>query len=171
MTCDKFKDLLPFYAEGDISDDDRLKVDDHLKGCASCREALSFFENLETALVSRSEIRPSARRTATAVTERLGLKPRRRFAVSWTGVPALAGFALALVGVILLFVRIPVPDLSAFGSSDFSLRLTALVEKWSLEMAQLGSGGNELVLLSVYSGLFALIMLTGSWMVLRFVRD
>jgi hypothetical protein len=33
------------------------------------------------------------------------------------------------------------------------------------------AGGSEWVLLSAYLGLFALIMLTGSWMVLRFVRE
>lgn len=172
MTCDKFEDLLPFYAEGDIGDDDRLRVDEHLKGCASCRESLAFFEDLETALISRSEIRPPARRTVAEVTERLGLGSRRRwYSVSWAGVPALAGFALALVGVILLFVRIPIPEMPAFANNDLFLGFTALVEKWTLEAAQLGSGGDEWVLLTVYSTLFAMILFAGSWMVLRFVRD
>ncbi len=172
MTCDKFEDLLPFYAEGDIADDDRLRVDEHLKGCASCRESLAFFEDLETALVSRSEIRPPARRTAAAVTERLGLDTRRRwYSISWAGAPALAGIALALVGVLLLFVRLPIPEMPSLTNSDFFLWFTALIEKWTLETAQLGSGGDEWVLLTVYSTLFAMILFSGSWMVLRFVRD
>lgn len=47
MNCDIVQDLLPLYAEGMVSPASRALVEEHLKDCPDCRQAL---EELKTAL-------------------------------------------------------------------------------------------------------------------------
>ena len=68
LSCDIVKDLLPLYAEGMVSPSSREAVDEHIGGCAACREALAGFQQ-ETVVPVQ---------TNTAALEHLQRKIRRR---------------------------------------------------------------------------------------------
>ena len=40
MNCLQVRDGLPLYVGGDLTDDERNAVDEHLQGCADCRVRL-----------------------------------------------------------------------------------------------------------------------------------
>lgn len=169
MSCEKFEDLLPLYAEGDLSAQERRRVDEHVASCARCRESLAFFSELETSLSSLRELRPSPGRTAASVSERLGLRPRRYARRSFVNVPAIASAGFIVLGLVLYDLRSLVAEffvrMGVGASNGYSRAVTDLTQG-----AVRASGGSEWVLIGVYAGVFALVMLTGSWMVLRFVR-
>ncbi len=179
MSCDAFDDLLPLYAEGELGADERKRVDEHVAACASCRESLSFYRELESSLVSRESLRPSPAKAAAAVTARLGLRKRSRTLDAHVGVPALASAGFILLGIVLFVFRGAVARFftDAAGRSvglpgpEFSNDVSRAVEGWTRGVGQIAGLGNEWVLLSVYAGILALVLLTGSWMVLKFVRE
>ena len=39
---DEAEELLPWYATGQLDEDDRIRVEDHLSACSDCREQLTF---------------------------------------------------------------------------------------------------------------------------------
>ncbi|MBP2681256.1 MAG: putative zinc-finger [Candidatus Krumholzibacteriota bacterium] len=169
MSCEKFEDRLPLYVEGDLSAEERSRVDDHLGSCARCRESLAFYRELETSLSSLRELRPSPARTAAAVSERLGLRPRRHARRSFVNVPAMVSAGFIVLGLVLYDFRNFVAEffnrMGVGASNGYSRAVTDLTQG-----AALVSGGSEWVLITILAGVFALVMLTGSWMVLRFLR-
>ena len=75
-----------------------------------------------------------------------------------------------LAGIILFVFRNTIAQFLARFDEGFQIRLSPLADELMRDPARF-AGGDELTLLAVYVGVFALIMLTGSWMVLRFVRS
>jgi predicted anti-sigma-YlaC factor YlaD len=169
VSCEKFEDLLPLYVEGDLPAEERSRVDEHVASCARCRESLAFYSELETSLTSLRSLRPSHVRTAAAVSDRLGLRPRRRARRSFVNVPAIVSAGVIVLGIVLYDFRNIVADFFARvgvgASNGYSRAVTDLTQG----AAQV-SGGSEWVLITIFAGVFALVMLVGSWMVLRFVR-
>lgn len=47
MPCDEYKRLLMAYIDEEISDGDRLRLEEHLRGCAECRAELDGFRHLK----------------------------------------------------------------------------------------------------------------------------
>jgi predicted anti-sigma-YlaC factor YlaD len=58
MRCVEFVDLISDYLQGDVSDEQRVRIEHHLDGCSGCRVAL---EQIKTV------IRVSGRLTAADV--------------------------------------------------------------------------------------------------------
>jgi predicted anti-sigma-YlaC factor YlaD len=173
MDCRDCEKLLPLYHDGELDRNDRARVDAHVESCAGCRDALAFYAELETSLGERRALRPPAGRTAVRVIDHFGLRPRRSLFGSLAGVPGMISGALILVGVLLLLIKNPfteVPALFTRIGDGFSFGLSPRLASWANEISQL-SGTGEWMLISLYIGVFALIMLAGSWMVLRFVRE
>ncbi|UCH83794.1 MAG: zf-HC2 domain-containing protein [Candidatus Latescibacterota bacterium] len=173
MNCSDIENLLPRYHEDELDADDRRRVDSHVADCVNCRESLAFFAALETSLSERRALRPAATRTAARVIGRLGLRQRSFVLRSLFNAPGLASVTLIVVGVFLLLIKNPFVELPAVLSRMgdwFSLGLSPKLASWLNEIAQV-SGDGEWMLIGLYLGVFALIMLMGSWMVLRFVRD
>ncbi|UCG52755.1 MAG: zf-HC2 domain-containing protein [Candidatus Latescibacterota bacterium] len=170
MNCNDLENLLPVYLEGDLPGDAKVRVDEHLERCADCRKALDFYRELESSLVERRVLRPSPGRVAARVAERLGIRARRPAFNTWVGVPGILSAALILFGVVMLFIRNPVKEFFVRYEDGLSIRLSPKLGEWVTQISQIGGGG-DWVLLTVYGGVFALIMLTGSWMVLKFVRE
>jgi predicted anti-sigma-YlaC factor YlaD len=173
MDCKDFETLLPLYHEEELDGDDRRRVDAHAETCADCRESLAFFAELESSLNERSAIRPRASRTAARVIDHLGLQPRPSLLRGLLSIPGLTSMALIVVGVFLLVIKNPFVELPATLSrmgDGFSFGISPKLASWINEISQV-SGTGEYMLIAMYLGVFALIMLTGSWMVLKFVRD
>jgi anti-sigma factor RsiW len=172
MSCRHFEELLPAYAEGDLSAEDRSGVDTHLQACDSCRESLAFFVQLEDDLAGRCELRPSDAVAAGRIVHHIGLKKERRFAAALTGLPAAISGALIAIGIVLFLGRGAVRDfIAGLGSirfsGDFAQRLSEVTSS-SLSTVTVGS---EWMWAVAYLGVIALILFSGSWMVLRHVRD
>lgn len=169
MSCEKFEELLPLYVEGDLPEEERSRVDEHVASCARCRESLAFYTELETSLTSLRDLQPSPVRTAAAVSDRLGLRQLRRARRSFVNVPAVVSAGFIVLGIVLYNFRNIVADFFARvgvgASNGYSRAVTDLTQG----AAQV-SGGGEWVLITIFAGIFALVMLVGSWMVLRFVR-
>lgn len=172
MSCEHFEELLPVYAEGELLAEERARVDAHLHTCDSCRESLAFFVRLEDTLAERRELRPSDAVAAGRIVHRVGFEKQRRFVAALTGLPAAISGALIAFGIVLFLARGAVQDfLTHLGairfSGDFAARLS--------EITSTGLGavavGSEWVWAVAYLGVVALILSSGSWMVLRYVRD
>ena len=173
MDCKDFENLLSLYHEEELDGDDRHRVDAHVKDCADCRDALAFYAELESSLSERRTLRPHASRTAARVIGQLGLRPRPSVLRGLLSFPGLTSMALIVVGLFLLVIKNPFIELPAALSrmgDGFSFGLSPKLASWMNELSQV-SGAGEYTLIAMYLGVFALIMLTGSWMVLRFVRD
>jgi anti-sigma factor RsiW len=175
MSCGRIEELLPLYVDGDLAGEERRMVDDHLAACGACRESLAAYRVIESALVSRRELRPAAARTAAAVIERV--RPRayryRRPLFGWIfggmGAPGLAGAALLLAGIALYVFRGVVADFFAWMEEPTAAVYSRGAAEWTQWVAG-ATGGSDLALLVTYLGTTAIIMLAGSWMVLRLVR-
>jgi predicted anti-sigma-YlaC factor YlaD len=167
--CEAFENLLPSYVDGDLPDEERRRVDAHVRECASCREALSFYRELEASLVARRDLRPAPQPFAVKIARHLAPGPARGVLSVLVGLPGLLSAAFILVGVVLLvYMDAVVRFFDRFGG-EFSIGLSPLGEEWIHEATRFTGG--EYTLLAVFAGVFAVIMLTGSWMVLRFVRE
>jgi len=169
VSCDKFEELLPLYADGELDQEGRRRVDEHVASCGACRDSLAFYQELETSLASLHDLRPSPARTAALVSERLGLRRRWNLRGVFSGVPALASAGFIALGIVLYIFRGPVENFFARMGAGASSGYSHAVTDWTQGAVQL-SGGGEWMLLSVLSGVFALVMLAGSWIVLRFVK-
>lgn len=74
ITCNIIRDLLPLYAEGMVSDDSREAVEEHICGCAPCRDLLAELRTetvmppqTDTASLAHLERNIRRRRTGAAV--------------------------------------------------------------------------------------------------------
>ncbi len=170
MNCEALENLLPLYVDGELPEEERRRFDIHLRRCASCREALSFYRELETSLAGRRDLRPAPHPFAAKVARSLAPRPVWGVLSDLVGLPGILGAAFVLVGVVLLVYRDAVAHFFTRFNEGFSIGLSPLAEAWIYEATRF-TGGGELTLLAVFAGVLALIMLTGSWMVLRFVRE
>lgn len=183
MTCDRIEELLPAFADDDLSKDERLVVESHLGECASCRETLAFLADLEGALVKRRELRPSPHAAADRVMGRVGLATRGWVLRSLIGLPGLVSVLLITIGVLWLQLsnRFMSADSSGGrlsgqfessvdGVAQIAAQFVGVIE-WLRDSLILLAAGNEWTLLAIYMGLAALVVLSGSWMVVRFSRD
>jgi anti-sigma factor RsiW len=172
MSCKHFEEWLPAYAEGNLSAEERSRVDTHLQACDSCRGSLAFFVKLEDDLAERRELRPSDAVAAGRIVHHIGLRKERRFVAAFTGLPAAISGALIVVGIVLFLARGAVRDfIAGLGairfSGDFAERLSEVTSS-SLSTVAVGS---EWMWAVAYLGVVALILFSGSWMVLRYVRE
>jgi anti-sigma factor RsiW len=56
MGCERIEELLSPYLEDELSQDDRLMVEEHLRTCASCPELLSLMRETRESLASFPEV-------------------------------------------------------------------------------------------------------------------
>ncbi len=59
MSCDAFEPLLTGYVDGELSDEDRRRVEDHVASCPRCREALAELRGLKEELAMMTFKEPS----------------------------------------------------------------------------------------------------------------
>lgn len=170
MKCEHVENKLPFYVEGDLDAVDRAGIDAHLATCDACRTSLAAYAQLESFLSDRRTLVPPASRTAARVAGRLGFGKRRKVLRALVSMPALLSAAFVATGVLLIVVGNPFRILLDRFTSAPRLHATGWSEAITRQVVAL-EHANEYVLLGVYLGVFAVIMLTGSWMVLRHVRE
>jgi hypothetical protein len=111
--------------------------------------------------------------------EALAAVPRRIGALTslLNGLPGIISVSLIGAGILMLYggdsARIFLTRLG----SEFALRLPAAIDQLPLAIDRLthalntSTAGQEWIPLAVYFGVFVAIASTGSWMVMRFVRE
>ena len=168
MKCDHIEELLPAYVEDDLSETERADVAAHMKDCPSCTEALGFYTQLETSLLARRELPPSPAPTFRRVALRVGIRRRHRVLRTLVSTPSLAAMGFVVFGLLLLIFGNPFAELASqvgalsWDGPTLTTHLTDALESLAFD---------EMVLYALYLAVFALILFTGSWMVLRFVRE
>ena len=132
----ELEELLPWYANGRLDSDDRVKVERHLESCSSCREELALDRRLIDEFQSLTpEIDAGWARMRARIAPARKPAPRvpRMFGDFWTqlrqpGVAALAAAQVAFVifgaGVLLTLSR---PTYHALGSSQAPQTANVLV--------------------------------------------
>jgi anti-sigma factor RsiW len=96
-------DLLPFYANGTLTDAERAQVEAELASCATCATELRAIAALGTTLRARADaLPPVPARILDATLARLDSTPGRRFAErlsgnAWWTIPARYAIAAVLV--------------------------------------------------------------------------
>ena len=102
MSCDDIRDLLPAYAGGELSDEERAVTEEHLAACASCsRELDGFREARAGRAMLRDETPPpgSWKSVWSGVQMELFPRPPSRSLVLFDH--ALRYAAVLLVGIVL----------------------------------------------------------------------
>lgn len=99
------------YAGNELQGAEKERFEEHLKSCAACREELAFLRRADGAFVP-----PAAPQ---CVVDGLFAKTTRKksFFAGWKWKPALAGFALAGLGI-WMFLAGPQPDKAAFDARE-----------------------------------------------------
>jgi len=79
VTHDGIEELLPAYADGDLSDEDKSRVEEHLALCRDCTGLVALLRTASDSLAGFPEVEPSA-----ALREKLSAIPARekRFRLS-----------------------------------------------------------------------------------------
>jgi len=102
--CRDLEGLLEDFADGDIDDGGRVRIEAHLEGCSSCRERLRQTLELRRAAAALAPSIPPRRDLWPAIASRLEgatVVPLRRRAVRWLGAVAAVAAAAAVALVVL----------------------------------------------------------------------
>lgn len=89
MECDIIRDLLPMYADGQVSESSRRAIEEHAAGCPACKKLL-------TDMCMPMEPEPEDREQQ--ILERLRKKQRRKRILFWAAI--LLAVMIALWGVL-----------------------------------------------------------------------
>jgi anti-sigma factor RsiW len=107
MSCPAFEPLIALYVAGDATGGEAAQVEEHLPGCAACRELL---EDLQTTQSSLMDLRTEPVDPALLAAVRAGVLSRieRRRRLVWPWAAALAA-AMSLAAILLAPARKPDP--------------------------------------------------------------
>lgn len=100
MTPHPWADRLSEYVDGDLDTKDRAALEQHLSGCAECRDAVAAIRRVRDWLKSDS-IKPTDAPSATewaAIAQRIAPRRRRRSLIIGAGLLAAAAAFALLVG-------------------------------------------------------------------------
>lgn len=95
-------DNLSAWHDGEVTEGDRRRIEEHLQGCAACRRAASMLGDIRSALVESAspDVPDRVRERAEAVVYRRVLGKSR-----WMARGAIAGAVLAAAAAVFLMVR------------------------------------------------------------------
>ncbi len=128
MNCQGVKDTLPLFLYGELTFDEEDRVEDHLSGCAACRDELDLVRAMNAALSSRAaepstvllrncreslwERLEQERKVAAVVAASPWTKVRSTISAVWNWhvprpIGALALLMIGFVGALLTVDRVP----------------------------------------------------------------
>lgn len=105
--CKEFENRIPLYVSGDLSDDERRRTTDHLRGCPVCREYHSALAAIIASMKRQPVSEPPVSYGAelvVALNRRLENRKKRQQRLLW-GIPAFVSTAVLLVFVALTLFR------------------------------------------------------------------
>jgi predicted anti-sigma-YlaC factor YlaD len=169
MNCSEIEDLLPRYAERDLSPEQERLVALHLETCEHCRESYALYARLEQALEGLKIELPSPEVVTREVMRRArSVSERRRFspAAIWS-FPVMANVLIILAGVILFTYREGVAKLVSKVGTGYVNGIEQFSEKLPIWISQ--AFGGDYWMLVLTCTLSALVMiLAGGYITVRY---
>jgi hypothetical protein len=171
MNCEKMEMLLARYASGDLSDDEEFIVQVHLAACGGCRDSLEVYASLESALVSRTGERPSARAASRDIMKRLRREEPHGFVSSLWSAPVIIGTVVALSILLTIVLGLLLDDSPTASQGIPGLtgleRYFAGIPEWIAGVF----GGETWLIFLVYGAVAVGFVGLGSLVMLRSVRE
>jgi hypothetical protein len=169
MNCSQIEILLPAYLEADLSAEEMAGIQSHLAECASCREVLNGFTQLDGLLAERRLEVPPAHRTILAVLSRFGPGRAKQLLDALFSMPGIISQSFLITGIVLFVYRRYIENLLAgeFSIASFLVQLGMAINSILMNL----TGGDVLALSGLYVGVLLFILLGTVGIVLKFVRD
>lgn len=169
MNCNRIEELCARYYDGDLSDEERRTVDEHVAGCAACRQSLEAFAALETSLGSLKEDIPSWKRAEARFFRRPQIRRRRLFVGIVFNAPVMLGLLFVALGLVLLIVGdLFLPAIHSLGPRSASAFDGAMREV--VRLFTDAAAVNPIVLAAIYGFLAFALMCGTSVFAFRFGR-
>src|SRR5512142_2659192 len=124
MTCEQITTLLARRAAGRLAPTDAAAIDEHLAGCASCRDAATAQGEVASVLASREDapVDPAfASRVTARLTEEAG----------WLGLADWRSVSMRLAPVAALLLIIAAVVIGRQPSTAQNVSLSGVVETWA----------------------------------------
>ncbi len=113
MDCKRAREIIDFYIDGEITQEEKEALEEHLKTCISCKIYYEDISKLHNILSGGNYLKPREGFTE-GVIARL---PRRRRLFSWMPKPVLVGVFSLIIILIFAFVKFPLFD---FNKKEFA---------------------------------------------------
>jgi hypothetical protein len=169
MNREELEELLPAYLAGDLSAENKARVEAYLEESAQARESLEAHRMLESVLQMRREQVPPVDRFTKAVFAGTRLHRARVTMDAVFSFPALTSAMLILFGVVLFLYR---HSITAWVNQKASLPDSqSLGFEWVGAAIVQFAGGDMWMLTGIYVAVTVLILLSTSLMLMRFLRD
>jgi len=170
------------YVDGELDDDKRREVEEHLKFCEECREEFRFLERLKAArgvldVAEDVGVEEWERCFEGAWRRRVGVVFRRRLVLlgKWFGVVGAAAVVLILIAFLSLPVEESVPHLVILDYGDRYMPLQVMMEGATVirlvDTEEKGVEGPSLEVLDYGGGYTPLQVMRGDVTIIRLVRE
>lgn len=196
MECNGIEELIPLYIDGDLTGEEMRDIRSHIGTCAACSASFGKYMLIEESLAGLREDLPDTSAVYGAVASRLGLGRRRPDVSAIRRLPAASTFLLLVIAAASLagrnlisrasieissrygrFADTVLADalssLSSFfdrlasGYNSAAARIAEAIGSWTLAISDL----DPLLLLSIYSGMILLMILSFGMLIRRILQD
>jgi len=99
MDCQVVQEVLQFYVDGELDDDDELELEQHLGQCAACRTRADYERRFKAAVRARVPLEPAPAALRRQVEQTLAEQPAPRRlprTLVWGSIPAAAALAMLI---------------------------------------------------------------------------
>lgn len=99
MECQVAQEILQFYVDGELDEDDRRELEDHLAQCGTCRTRADYERRFKAAIRARVPLEPAPASLRAQVEQVMDERPAvRRLprTLAWGALPAAAALAMVV---------------------------------------------------------------------------
>jgi hypothetical protein len=129
--CNEIKQMLSAYADGEISNEDKKVVDQHIQACPGCKEALNEQMELQAKLANMVNTPPLPGENGaimSAITGKTARKPRPWLRPVLVATPVVLALAIALPIVIPTLALTPEKVLAKAGDAMLNVKSFRFIE-------------------------------------------
>jgi anti-sigma factor RsiW len=169
MTSEEFEELLPAYLDGELNAEQTARVEAWLARSSEARDSLELYREINLHLQSRHDQVPPPAPYFRAVYQRSLLSRSRDVMTAMFSFPGISSVLLTLFGIALFIYK---DQITAWFTSKAELPgSSSLGLDWVRNALLQFSGADIWVVTGLYVGLTIAILLSTSFMVMRFLRD
>ena len=99
MKCEEIEILLSAYIDGEVTDREKRATEKHIRECKVCRRLLADFSELHS-LYKELEPVEAPKGFRQRVTQRIDVRPKPRFGLTWRFPRLVYSFSFALIIVL-----------------------------------------------------------------------